>query len=107
MRDCRSVLRDLGGYVYQVTLQGEVKGLLRKRAAVGKLKGNLEPVSCAFRFEQSRVGIGSQRLPLEVNCERRRNPRQPRLVHQFERLARVILIVLEDPASHYRAVIRK
>src|ERR1700680_3606822 len=102
MRDCRSVLRNLGGYVYQVTLRGEAKALFSKRSAIGELERNLESVSRAFRLEQSRVGIGSQSLPLEVNCERRRNPCQPGLVHQFERLARVILIVLEDPASHHR-----
>src|SRR2546430_521494 len=73
VRNRGSVLRDLRGDTHQITFLRETEILFYERTAVGKLKGNFEPIAGAGGFKQRRVGIRRQRLSLEVNREGRRH----------------------------------
>ena len=83
------------------------KDFLVSRAAVGKFERDSSPSPDRSVLNSALFGSVGERLSLDVNRERRRDAPHRRLVHQFQRLAGVILIIFENPAQHHRAAIRK
>ena len=64
-----------------------------------------QPAVGTIRLEQRGVRIGCRHVAFESQHERSGDLDQRPLIHQLQRLARVILVILQNPTADHRAAV--